>query len=192
MRLDKPRVAPTTSADWDDDTRRLLEQMASYNDGVVMNVLSTIAHHPQLLRRWTVFGNHVMGASTLPARERELAVLRVGVLTRCDYEWTQHVAIARRCGVTDDEIARVIGGADAAGWSDDDSAVLRATDELVADQFVSDATWSALACRWNVQQCIDLVFAVGQYCLVAMALNTLGVEIEEGAVRFPIDPFADD
>jgi alkylhydroperoxidase family enzyme len=183
-------VLPTTPADWDDDTRRLLDGLAAHNGGVVMNVLATVAHHPKLLKRWTVFGNHVMGASTLPARERELAILRTGLLARSDYEWAQHVSIARRSGCTDDEIVRVIVGPDAPEWSADDRAVLRATDELVGDQFISNGTWDALSERWSVQQCLDLVFTVGQYLLVSMALNTLGVQIEEGVERFPASLFA--
>ncbi|HWL44923.1 MAG TPA: carboxymuconolactone decarboxylase family protein [Ilumatobacter sp.] len=189
MRLERPRVPPAEPEEWDDDTRRLLTGFAEHNDGVVMNVLSTLAHHPKLLKRWTVFGNHVMGASTLPARERELAILRTGLLARSAYEWAQHVAIARRAGCSDQEIARVVDGPDADGWSDDDRALLRATDELMADQFIGDATWDALAQRWSLQQCLDLVFTVGQYCLVSMALNTLGVQIEAGVERFPAELF---
>ena len=79
----------------------------------------------------------------------------------------------------------MIVGPDAAEWSDDDRALLRATDELMTDQFVSDATWNALAGRWTVQQCMDLVFTVGQYCLVSMALNSFGVQIDEGVELFP-------
>ncbi len=188
-RLERARVEPVAPGDCDDETRELLERFAAYNDGVVMNVLSTLAHHPKLLKRWTVFGNHVMGGSTLPPRERELAILRTGVLARSEYEWLQHVAIARRVGCTDEEIARVFEGPNAHGWSADDRAVLMAADELMADQFISDDTWEALSQRWSVQQCIDLVFTVGQYCLVSMALNTLGVQLDEGIEPFPIDPF---
>lgn len=191
-RLREPRIAPTTPADWDDDTRALLEKMASFNHGVVMNVLSTVAHHPTLLRRWTVFGNHVMAGSTLPPRERELAILRTGLLARSEYEWLQHVAIARAAGCSDAEIERVIEGPEAAGWSDDDRAILLATDELMTDHFVSDATWRMLTDRWSLQQCMDLVFSVGQYCLVSMALNSFGVQIDEGVERFTTDPFATD
>ena len=97
------------------------------------------------MKRWLVFGNHVLGKSTLPARERELVILRIGWLCRSGYEWGQHVAIGKAAGLSDEEIARIPKGADAAGWSAADRALLRATDELHGDAFISDATWAELA-----------------------------------------------
>ena len=78
-------------------------------------MFATFAHHPKLMKRWLVFGNHVLAKSTLPARDRELLVLRTGWNCRAPYEWAQHVAIARAIGITDDEIARVAEGPDADG-----------------------------------------------------------------------------
>ena len=190
MPTERPRVAPTTDDDWDDDTRRILTGLAAYSDGRVLNVLRTVARHPKLLKRWTVFGNHVMGASTLPVRERELIILRTGFLAASRYEWAQHVAIARAAGCTDDEILRIIDGPDAPEWTDDDRTLLRAADELMTDHFISDSTWSALRDRCTEQQCIELVFTVGQYNLVAMACNTLRVQIDDGVECFPPDQFA--
>jgi alkylhydroperoxidase family enzyme len=185
MRIDQPRLEPTAPDEWDDETRQLLEKLATYTDGQVLNLLSTVARHPKLLKRWVVFGNHVLGGTTLPVRARELVILRTGLLARSGYEWAQHVAIARREGVSDTDIERVAEGPDAEGWSDAERALLRATDELMADDFVSDDTWKALAEHWSEQQCIDVVFAVGQYRITAMALNTFGVQLEDGVERFP-------
>ena len=179
MRLEKPRVDPLDLADFDPEVREM------FGKGPVLNIFRTLANHPKLMKRWLVFGNHVLAKSTLGPRERELAILRVGWNCRAEYEWAQHVAIARDCGVTDEEIERVAGGPQAAGWDERDQALLRATDELHADHFVTDATWQALARHYDTQQLMDFVFTVGQYTLVSMALNTLGVQLEEGAARFP-------
>ena len=70
---------------------------------------------------------------------------------------------------------------------ENDRAVLRAADELHADSFVTDTTWQALAEHYDTRQLMDLVFTVGQYTLVSMALNTLGVQLEPGAARFPTE-----
>ena len=83
------------------------------------------------------------------------------------------------------DIERIRKGPDAPGWSADDRALLRATDELRADAFVTDATWAELSRRWSTQQLMDLVFTVGQYNLVSMALNTFGVQPEPGLPRLP-------
>lgn len=181
----RARLEPTTEADWDDETRSTLLGMADHTNGRVLNVVATLARHPKLLRRWLPFGNHVLGGSTLPPRARELAILRTGYIARSRYEWAQHVGMARDVGCSDSEIERVIVGPEAPGWSTADRALLRATDELMADHFITDGTWEALAEHWTELQCIDLVFAVGQYSLVSMALNTFGVQIEDDVELFP-------
>ena len=174
----EPRIPPTTEADWDDETRALVEGLGR------LNIFATLARHPKLLKRWLVFGNHVLNKSTLPARERELAILRVGWRCGSDYEFGQHTVIGRREGLTDAEIARAaVESLD--GWSDRDATIVRATDELVADHTVSDATWEALTRDWTTEQVMDLVFAVGQYVLTSMALNTFRVQREDGVPGFP-------
>ena len=132
-----------------------------------------------------MFGNHILAKSTLPARERELLILRIGWLCRSGYEWGQHVVIGKASGLSDEEIARITAGPEATGWSAADRALLRATDELHDDAFVSDATWAELAKSWSTQQLMDLVFTVGQYNLVSMALNSFGVQPEPGLPKLP-------
>jgi alkylhydroperoxidase family enzyme len=154
-------------------------------DGPVLNIFRTLAHHPKLLKRWLVFGSHVLGRSTLPAREREILILRIGWLCRSPYEWGQHVKIGLASGLTQAEIDRIPLGPDASGWTDLDRALLRATDELHADAFIGDATWASLAKHLSVQQLMDLVFTVGQYNLVSMALNSFGVQPEPDLPPLP-------
>ena len=190
MRLSQPRVHLTTDSDLDDDSRPILEGIER-NGGRILNIFRTLAHHPKLLKRWMVFANHVLVGSTLPARERELVILRTGYLCGSGYEWAQHVTIARRCGLSDAEIERIALGPSAAEWSDSDRQLLAATDELTETKFISDSTWAALSERWNTQQLIDLVFAVGQYTLVSMALNTFGVQLEHDTEAFPATLFVD-
>ena len=145
MRLSKPRVAPLRDEDLDDEGREFMQTVS--REGRVLNIYRTLVAHPKLLKRWGVFGTHVLYKSTLPARERELLILRTGWLCRSEYEWGQHVIIAKSCGVTDEEIERVKAGPEADEWSPFDAALLRAADELHNDSFISDATWGALSER---------------------------------------------
>jgi alkylhydroperoxidase family enzyme len=172
-------VQPLPRDDWDDETRALLGERT-------LNIFATLAHHPKLLKRWLVFGNHVLAKSTLPARERELLILRTGWLCRAPYEWGQHVAIGRAAGVTDDEITRLTKGPDAPGWSEADAALVRAADELHELSTLTDVTYAALAERYDTQQMLDIVFIVGQYNLVSMALNTFRVERDDGVTDAPM------
>ena len=87
--------------------------------------------------------------------------------------------------ISDEDILRVTEGPDAEGWDPFEAAILRAVDELHADAMIGDSTWKTLAERYDRQQLMDLVFTVGQYNLVSMALNTLGVQLDEGIPGFP-------
>lgn len=181
MRLRSPRVPPLPQTEWDGETRELMATLQ--RGGRVFNIFSTLARHPGLLRRWLVFATHILSKSTLPARERELAILRMGWLCRAEYEWGHHVAIGQEAGLTAAEVQRVKQGPDAPGWSPLEATVLRAVDELHSDSFISDATWRVLAQHYSVQQLFDLIFTAGQYKLVCMALNSIGVQLEDGYER---------
>lgn len=153
--------------------------------GRQLNIFRCLAQHPKLLKRWRVFANHVLGKSTLPLREREILILRTGWLCHSVYEFGQHTEIGRDCGLTDGEIERITAGAEAPGWSEDDRLLLRAADELHAQSRIGDETWAALAQRWDRQQLMDTVFTVGNYTLVAMALNSFAVPLDPGVPGFP-------
>lgn len=182
MKLDAPRLKPIPQADWSDEVQKILRPNVA--QGSVFNIFKTLAHHPDLLRRWLVFGNHVLFKSTLPPRERELVILRIGWLCEAEYEWAQHVKIGKDAGLTDVEIERIKAGPNARGWNEPDTLLLRATDELRRDAFISDTTWKGLSAHFDTKQLMDVVFAVGQYNLVSMALNTLGVQLDDGLDGF--------
>jgi alkylhydroperoxidase family enzyme len=189
MRLKQPRLAPLADDEWSDEAAEMRPRFLRKGPqgDRVLNIFATLARHPQLLKRWTVFGNHVLYKSTLPPREREILILRIGWLCAAEYEWGQHVAIGRREGLEDDDIARIAAGADAPGWDTFEANLIRAVDELHGDAFISDATWNALSERYDTQQMLDVVFTVGQYNLVSMALNSCGVQLDEGVAGFAED-----
>jgi len=143
-----------------------------------INLFRVMMHHPELTRRWVVFAGHILRKQTLPARERELLILRIGWLNQAEYEWAQHVEIAKRVGITEMEIERVKEGP-TAGWQDQDAALLQAVDDLYEHSVLSDATWTALAAVYSTAQMMDLVFTIGQYNLVSWALNSFGVPLDD-------------
>ena len=185
MRLKKPRLTPVPESEWTQEVREALEPArGSIGLDKVPNVLATIARHPKLLKRWNVFGNHVLFKSTLSPREREILILRIGWLCQSGYEWGQHVRIGKKAGLSDTDIERIRKGPDASGWDPFEAHLVRAADELHQDAFISDSTWAALAARYDEQQMMDVIFTVGQYNLVSMALNSLGVQLDEGVEGF--------
>src|SRR3954452_16247175 len=107
-----------------------------------LNVLGTLAHHPALTQAFHAFTGHVLFASTLSPRQRELLVLRVAAVRDAEYEWAQHAVLAGDADLSDEEVARVAGGPDAEGWAPLERAMVRAVDELIDDATLSDTTWS--------------------------------------------------
>jgi alkylhydroperoxidase family enzyme len=180
-----PRIPILPPDERDERTAQLLASLRLDPDGGDLNIFATLARHPRLLKQWGAFGGTLLFRGELPPRDRELLILRTAVACRADYEWGQHVPIARDAGVTDDEIARVNQPIESAGWSAEDAALLRAVDELHADAHIGDATWAVLAARYNDAQLIELCMVVGQYHLVAFTLNSLGIEREPGVGGLP-------
>ena len=178
MRVSEPRIAPLEAEQWNEAAEEIMAPMVAR--ARTFNVFRTLTNHPDLMRRWLVFANHILGKSTLAVRERELIILRIGYLCQSEYEWGQHVVIAREAGMSDDEIRLAKTGPDTEGISELDRLLLQATDELHADAHVSDATWQGLAAHLSTQQLMDVVFTVGQYNLVSMALNSFGVQLDDG------------
>jgi alkylhydroperoxidase family enzyme len=172
-------------ADWDDKIRELLDGASAGAVGrAAPNIFTTLVRHPRLFRRWAPFGG-VLLTGTLPARDRELVILRTGWLCQSVYEWGQHVRIGGSAGLSDEEIDRVIDGPAAPGWTSVEAALLTAADELHADACISDPTWATLAGHFSPEQLIELPMLVGQYHLVAFTLNSLGVQREPGVAGFP-------
>jgi alkylhydroperoxidase family enzyme len=177
-----PRIPPVQKEHWTPDQKAILEPLERQKR--LYNVFSTMANHPDLARDWLVFANHVLRKCTLPPRDREILILRIGWLCGAEYEWAQHVRIGKAVGLSDDDLKHIQQGPEAAGASQHDRLLLKAVDELHADSFIGDETWNALAASYDTRQLMDLVFAVGQYNLVSMALNSFGVQLDPGLEGF--------
>jgi 4-carboxymuconolactone decarboxylase len=169
------RVPPLPAAEWDDAVLNALRMMPEErrNPAAAGNAISTFVNHPDLTRSYLTFSFYLLTRSTLPPRLRELAVLRIAHLTACAYEWDEHVTIGKNAGLSDDDIAALQRGE---AVDDFDRTVLTAVDELVQKTCISDDTWAALGVRMDTRELMDFVFTIGGYHMLAMALNTFGVE----------------
>ena len=187
--MTEPRIPPLPPEEWGDDVRAGLaalrppgatqELKRPANAPRGLNVLGTLAQHQTLMQAYHAFNGHILYTNSLDARQRELLILRVAARRGAEYEWRQHVFIARGAGFSDADIERIAEGPHAAGWSPLDAAMLRAVDELVADAEITDGTWKELAAELDRHQLMDLVFTVGAYDLLAMAFKSFGVELDE-------------
>jgi 4-carboxymuconolactone decarboxylase len=183
VKLSKPRIPPLKVSEWSDEQRQTLGPV--HQTGPTYNVLGTLSRHWDAAQKFMVWAYHIMGdTSRLEPREREILILRIGWLCQSEYEWGQHLIFGREAGLTDEEMERIKKGPEATGWSPFESALLRAVDELHSDAFISDATWSELSEQYDELQMMDVVFTVGQYNMVSMALNSFGVQLDEGVTGF--------
>ena len=198
-RLSEPRIPPLDKAktrelvkklldksEWDGLVQKVIEDTKEVKTFISsLNVWATLLRYKDLSFSLYVDNGHIMSRSSLPDRDREILILRIAWLCYAEYEWAQHVRFGKFVGLIDEEINRILEGPDAEGWDSFNSALIRSVDELYKDTFISDATWKSLTECYDTNQLMDLVFTVGQYQSLAMALNTFGVQLEEGIEGFP-------
>ena len=184
MHLTAPRIPALTDAQLTPEQKEALRP-ASYPGTPPLNIFRTLAHAPEALTAFLAWGTYILRNNALPPREREIVILRTGFNCRSGYEWTQHVRIGLRGGMSEAEIAAIKEGASASLWSESDRALIRVCDDLHAHQCVSDLTWSDLTSHFSQRQCMDAVFTAGQYTQVSMMLNSFGVQLDEGQTLDP-------
>jgi 4-carboxymuconolactone decarboxylase len=206
-RSDQPRVAPLPVERWGDDVLAILDEgrgsllapeLREALDArdverlseILPNAITTMLHHPQLAGRFLAFTGVFLSDPALPARWRELLVLRVAWRTGSTYEWLQHVRISPRFGITSEEVDAVSRGAAAGTWSPVEADLLSATDQLIDRYYIDDATWSRLAAQLDERQLVELPFVVGIYVCQAMAYNSLHLQLDPSllAVAAPVLP----
>lgn len=144
-----------------------------------LNVLGAMAHHPELATAFFTFNGHLLSATSLTPRQREMLILRTAVLRQSEYEWAQHVVIAGDVGISREEVAQIAWGPDSTLWSESDAALLRTADELVADGIIGDRTWATLTAHLSTQQILDVIFTVGAYETLGWMLRSFGVELDD-------------
>lgn len=163
---------------------RIQPQPDEVPDVPPLAIFRTIARNERLLPAFLGLGSHLLRRKTLPAREREIVILRTGWQGQSEYEFGQHTTIGRAAGLSDEEIGWLADAAPAR-WSDDDAALVAMVDELCRDGVVGDATWSGLAQRWTEEQLLDLLALAGYYRLVSGLLNSAGVPLEPQTPGWP-------
>ncbi len=193
--MSEPRIPPLPTDQWGEDVRAGIaalfpagatEELHRSKGGPKgLNILGTLAQYPAMMEKYHTFAGHVLYLNSLESRHRELLILRVAVLRGVEYEWRQHVYIARELGVTEDELGRIAEGSRAAGWSPFEGKLLQAVDELVIDAQLSDETWAVLAGELDQHQLMDLVFTVGNYDLLAMVFLSFGVPVDTDLAKVP-------
>ena len=174
-------LTPLPTEQWDDAARAALEGTVPperRNRENAGNALSTLVRHPELAGAFLPFNSYLQQDSSLPERIRELVILRTAHRHGCVYEWGHHSAMGRHLGLSDDDIDSAQSGLSADEF---DQTILTAVDELLTQSRISKPTWEKLGTHLDDRQRMDLMFTVGGYSTLALALNTFDVPLEDGA-----------
>jgi alkylhydroperoxidase family enzyme len=178
-----PRLEPVRDDEVDaraaDVVRRFREAMGNPLDAPLFPFFATLAHQPACFAGYLELGSAVMAAGLLPTRTRELITLRTGWLCGAPYQFGEHVVSAKRIGFTGADIERIKQGSAAEGWGEADRAILKAVEELHADQMICDATWAALAERLTPGELVELTLIVGHYHTTAFVQNALRFRLSD-------------
>jgi len=144
-----------------------------------MNIFRMLAGGEGLLRAFSRFGNHLLFKSKLDPVLREIAIVRVGVLSDATYEVFQHERISRGIGMSEELLAGIRNGADDPVFTELQATVMRYTDDVVQNVRASDSTFDPLHEALSLQELEELTVTIGFYMLVSRYLETFGVDIEQ-------------
>ncbi len=180
-----PRIGNLPRAQWTDEAREVFAYWGepdAWENGSKTNMTMTLAQHPKLANAYHTFGKHLLLASTIAVRPRELIVLRTAWHLKCEYEWHYHVTYGLAAGLTIEEIAAVRDGPSAPIWEgkDEDRAVLTAVDDLIGNSVLSDETWAELSRFFDTHQKMDLLFTIGNYVMLGWAAASMGIPVDDG------------
>lgn len=137
-------------------------------------VFAALGRHPRLFRAWLPFAGTLLFGGDLPRSEAELVILRTAWNCRCWDEWHQHVPLARRAGLTSEQVAAVSTGAGAPVWSCRQRWLLRGADDLHRARRLTDASSAALSALLSGRQLVELCVLVGHYEMLAMVVEGVG------------------
>jgi NAD(P)-dependent dehydrogenase (short-subunit alcohol dehydrogenase family)/alkylhydroperoxidase family enzyme len=173
----EPRIRPGSAAELGPLNALIVRVLGrAAGTGRPPNLFATLGRHRTLFRRWLMFAGGLMPGGTLPRPDTELVILRVAHNAGSEYEWRHHQQLGRRAGLSAEQIERVRAGAGAPGWSERQSLLLRAADELHERRTLSDELWAPLSAQLCERELIELVMLVGHYEMLAASIAALGIQ----------------
>jgi len=198
---DTPRIAPLPKEEWSEEEVAALRaafgeegsqrMLSTEPDAMrVPNVLTTMLRHPTLAGPFLTYNNVLLWTPAIEPRLRELMILRVAARTRSKYEWIQHVRMARRCDISEQQIDAVVGKG-TTSWTPLEASLLAATDQMIDRYCIDDATWAELAEHFDERQLIEVAFVIGTYMCLAMVFNTVGLQLDPELHDYDAPPLPD-
>jgi alkylhydroperoxidase family enzyme len=171
-----------------EETLKIAEQLGLQSRFARGGAFRTLAHNPELVR--AVYGQltTLLFKNRFDTRLRELMIMRIGWVTGAMYEWTQHWRVATEAGIPPEDILAVRDWRGSDRLTAADRAILAATDESLAGETISDASWAEVVKHvTNPAEQVEFVLALGNWTLFSILLRNLGVPLEDGIMPWPPD-----
>ena len=184
---DRVRLPPLEEHEWSPSTRaRLLDSWLPPGQTLPKpsSVRATLARHDELFAKWDPFGAAIFNG-VLPARDREVLILRTAWLTQCRVQWAYHEAPAARAGLTASDVDAIVEGPASAALEPWDRVLVSVVDQLREHGTIDDPTWDQLAARYTDEQLIEVPMIAGHYLMIAYAVNSFGTPVPEGSATLP-------
>ena len=143
-----------------------------------LNIYRMLAHATTVAPGFLMMGRGLLRESELDPGLRELAILRVGILSGADYEVYQHTRVAKSVGLSDVKIEAIAEGADSPTFTKLEALVLAFTDEVVCKVKAGEELFDDLLKHLNERQMAELVLTIGFYMMVCRFLENFEVDIE--------------
>ena len=151
----------------------------------MLKIYGVWANSEQGERGFLRMGNGLLYRCELDPVLRELAIIRVGRLSRTAYEVFQHERIGREVGVSEEKIAALRDATiEAPAFTDHEKAVLRYTDDVVRNVRASDKTLKPIQAFLTAGALVELTLTIGYYMMVCRFLESMGVDGEEGQAEW--------
>jgi 4-carboxymuconolactone decarboxylase len=172
------RMPPVRDEELGAEARAFFAQWTGgiFKDADTNPVLRTFAHHPALAEAFSPLNVHLLSTNTLPVKLRQIAIMRTAWITGAVYMWSSHLNTSMRCGLSPDMFGPIQRGPEDPWFTPLEATVMRATDELVRDHRIGEASWQALMAEWDNRQMLDFLFTVGCYAMTAMVMKSTGAE----------------
>lgn len=160
-----------------DDVRESLSKLAP------LNIFRMLAGGQGLLRAFLKLGNYLLFKSKLDPILREVAIIRVGVLSKASYEVHQHERIGRDLGMSNALIKAMHTGPTDPVLSEMQRLVMLYTDDVVKNVRASDGTFKPLSEKLSLQEMQELTMTIGFYMMVSRFLETYDIDIEPAGTK---------
>ena len=145
----------------------------------------TLGRNRRLFWGWLHFAGRLMPGGRIPRRETELVILRVAHVRDCAYEFTHHVRLGRRAGVTPADVERITQDPVAPGWTPRERTLLTCADALLTDGDLDDDAWASLRAHLSERLALEYLLLVGHYSMLATTITTLRLQPDQPRQRSP-------